>query len=634
VARELRTGRLERVWLADDPPARPPYGTDPESLFVAYYASAELGCHLALGWPMPTRILDLYAEFRCLTSGLALPPGAGNQRHSLLCAMAHHGLDCLAAVEKGEMRELALRGGPYTPAERAALLAYCQSDVDALARLLPRMLPGVDLPRALLRGRSMAAAARMEWAGVPLDQEFLARLQRDWLAIKGRLIAEVDRDYGLFVPSGRRVHSLSRPGATIPKETGPYPDDQHQMTGAVEPHRSGQQAGEEKGAGLGAGQGGGPGPALVCPASVVDPSCPSGSWTPPGPLTFSASRWESYLARKGIPWPRTGGGALALDDDTFKEMARLYPAEVGPVREMLQLHRGHLRTIGLAVGADGRSRCLLSAFASCTGRFQPSNTRFIFGPACWLRGLIRPGPGWALAYIDWSAQEYGIAACLSGDPVMQADYQDDPYLGFGRRMGVVPSHATKQTHRQFRDQLKVACGLGAMYGAGPATLSRVLGISECQAREWLRAHREIYATYWRWSDAVLNQALLTGELRTVFGWRLRITRNTRPNTIRNWMMQSHGAEMLRLACCLTTEQGISVCAPIHDALLVEAPVGGIDDVVRRTREAMREASVAVLPGFPLRTDAKVVRYPDRYLDERGRQMWETAQRLLTDQGGA
>jgi DNA polymerase I len=38
-------------------------------LFVAYYASAELGCFKALGWPMPVRILDLFVEFRCHLNG-------------------------------------------------------------------------------------------------------------------------------------------------------------------------------------------------------------------------------------------------------------------------------------------------------------------------------------------------------------------------------------------------------------------------------------------------------------------------------------------------------------------------------------------------------------------------------------
>src|SRR5438105_4207074 len=77
VARELRSGRLVRTWLTDRAPAAPPYGTGPDDLFVAYYASAELGCHLALGWPMPARALDLYVEFRNLTSGLTVPCGRG-----------------------------------------------------------------------------------------------------------------------------------------------------------------------------------------------------------------------------------------------------------------------------------------------------------------------------------------------------------------------------------------------------------------------------------------------------------------------------------------------------------------------------------------------------------------------------
>jgi hypothetical protein len=84
-----------------------------------------------------------------------------------LGALTYHGLDALTATEKKDMRQLAIGGGPYTRDECAALLDYCQSDVDSLARLLPAMLPRLDLPRALLRGRYMAAAARMEWNGVP-----------------------------------------------------------------------------------------------------------------------------------------------------------------------------------------------------------------------------------------------------------------------------------------------------------------------------------------------------------------------------------------------------------------------------------------------------------------------------------
>ena len=65
VARELRSGRAIRLWR-DELVGRgaSPIPTTSDRLFVAYYASAEIGCYLELGWPVPLRILDLCAEVR------------------------------------------------------------------------------------------------------------------------------------------------------------------------------------------------------------------------------------------------------------------------------------------------------------------------------------------------------------------------------------------------------------------------------------------------------------------------------------------------------------------------------------------------------------------------------------------
>src|SRR5205085_503441 len=113
---------------------------------------------------------------------------------------------------------------------------------------------------------------------------------------------------------------------------------------------------------------------------------------------------------------------------------------------------GQLRLNELAVGPDGRNRCLLSAFGARTGRNQPSNSKFIYGPAAWLRGLIQPQPGRAVAYIDYEQQEFGIAAALSGDPAMMEAYRSgDPYLAFAKQAGAVPPDGTKKSHGAVRD---------------------------------------------------------------------------------------------------------------------------------------------------------------------------------------
>jgi len=533
VGREFRTNRIVRLW-ADELQQRrqAPFSTAADALFVSYYASAELSCFIALGWPMPVRILDLCAEFKCRTSGLARPHGA-----SLLGAMTYFGLDAIDAAEKETMRQLVMRGGPFNADEKLAVLDYCQTDVDALMNLLPAMASGLDLARALVRGRYMAAMARMEWAGVPIDTTYLTIFKDNWQTIKEKLIERINEDYGVY--DGR---------------------------------------------------------------------------------TFKADRWAAWLSSRGIPWPLTETGSLALDDDTFREIAKAYP-EVAPIRE-LRSTMAQLRLNELPVGADGRNRCLLSAFGGRTGRNQPSNSRFIFGPSTWLRSLIRPEPGKALAYIDWSQQELAIAAALSGDTKMQAAYQSgDFYLTFAKMAGAVPADATKETHAAEREQFKVV-SLGVLYGLSADGLARKLNLPPVRGRDLLRMHRETFRQFWRWSDGVQDEAMLTGRLQTVFGWQVHAGEKPNPRSLRNFPMQGNGAEMMRLACCMGTEQGITICCPVHDALLIEAPAADIEGVVKATQQVMEDASKIVLAGFPLRSDAKVVRHPERYSDKRGKRMWE------------
>ena len=100
--------------------------------------------------------------------------------------------------------------GPGRKQERAAILDYCATDVAALERLLPAMLPRIDLPRALLRGRYMAAAAAMEWNGVPIDVSVLTLLRERWTDIQDDLIQTIDADYGVFEGRSFRAQRLGR----------------------------------------------------------------------------------------------------------------------------------------------------------------------------------------------------------------------------------------------------------------------------------------------------------------------------------------------------------------------------------------------------------------------------------------
>uniref|UniRef100_UPI0035691BF5 DNA polymerase n=1 Tax=Novipirellula sp. TaxID=2795430 RepID=UPI0035691BF5 len=160
----------------------------------------------------------------------------------------------------------------------------------------------------------------------------------------------------------------------------------------------------------------------------------------------------------------------------------------------------------LAVGSDGRNRAMLSPFASRSGRNQPSNNKFIFGPSVWLRGLIKPAVGRSIAYVDWSQQELGIAAALSQDPALgQAYASGDPYLEFAKMAGAVPPSATKKTHPNERSAYKV-CMLATQYGMSEHGLAAKLNKPVAFARNLLRRHRETFPVFWRWSQSQVDTA--------------------------------------------------------------------------------------------------------------------------------
>jgi DNA polymerase I len=152
------------------------------------------------------------------------------------------------------------------------------------------------------------------------------------------------------------------------------------------------------------------------------------------------------------------------------------------------------------------------------------------------------------------------------------------------------------------------------------TLAFRTGTSVLEAEHLLRALARAYPTFTKWQEQSVDAGVLTGRMTTVFGWPIHVTTNSRPTALRNYPMQANGAEMLRIACCLATERGIDVCAPVHDALLVEGLIDGIDDVVATTRDAMTEAARAVLDGIEVGTETAIVRAPARYSDPRGEVM--------------
>jgi DNA polymerase-1 len=557
VAREYFSGRELRLWRNQLLALRRSPFPD-HAVLVAFYASAEAGCFLELGWE-PRNFIDLYIEHRGQTNGLPRPKRERKKqahvqsgktqksegRDSLLGALALRGLAHIDVDDKRRMRELVLTEDDPSPAQVTEILDYCASDVIGTEALFRYMFERgqIDQPRALWRGRYAIAAARMERVGIPIDVPLHQRLSENWAAIRHALIVDVNRTFRVF--------------------------DEHDA--------------------------------------------------------FKTDWFADLLVRLELPWPKLPSGALALDLDTFDDMARFHPI-LRPLYEV-RSSLGETRLTGLSIGPDGHNRCLLSIFQTVTGRNAPSPSEFVFGPARWMRGLIKPPLGYGLAYVDWSAQEIAIAAALSSDERMIAAYlSGDPYLAFARDAALVPVDATKHSHVEIRETCKTIV-LGINYGMGPDSMAVRADITRAEARSLLSLHRHTYKRFWQWAENTVATALFSGEMQTQFGWRRRTVDNPNVRSIQNWPVQSCGAEMMRAAAIAATEAGIAVCAPVHDAFLIMAPLDCLEADVAAMRAIMTAAAEAII-GIPIRTDAKIVLPPDRYMDPRGEKTWNKIMGLL------
>lgn len=160
--------------------------------------------------------------------------------------------------------------------------------------------------------------------------------------------------------------------------------------------------------------------------------------------------------------------------------------------------------------------------------------------------------------MDYEQQEFGIGAALSGDPTMKTAYlTGDPCLAFAKQAGAVPADATKHSHKAERERFKT-CALGVQYGMSAESLAQKLDESPARRRELIQLHKATYPTYWRWSDAIRDYAVLNGRLQAVLGWTVHVGEDVNPRSLRNFPLQANGGEMLRIACCLATERGIRV----------------------------------------------------------------------------
>jgi DNA polymerase I len=379
-----------------------------------------------------------------------------------------------------------------------------------------------------------------------------------------------------------------------------------------------------------------------------------------GPLfdgaIFRRQRFATFIHGLGAArtWPRTATGQYKSDvEETLKAMGHIYPT-VETLRQTIKT-LNELKNVSFAIGDDGRNRYLGGLFGTITSRNSPRARQALLHRSRWWRNLIRPEPGRALAYLDFSSEEFMVQAVLAGDLQGIEDYRSgDVYLTWGRTLGLIPADGTKHTHMRERSLLKSVV-LGLNYGLGVRGLARNLQMDPALAGQWMQSFRERYPRMVEYAHETVLRGTSNGQLKTRLDWRLHIrdliasryalegqpklANQLTPNSLRNWPVQSNAAEILRVAVIEATDRGVAVVGTLHDALFIESAVEEIERHVRVAQDAMREASATILRCaatgrcYPLRVDRTIITAPDHYREPESQEWWQRLREMLMQVSG-
>ena len=335
---------------------------------------------------------------------------------------------------------------------------------------------------------------------------------------------------------------------------------------------------------------------------------------------FKKDKFNDLILKLGLQeeWPRSDKTKkLKEDKDTLKKFKHI--PEIQLLRETLDFSKAN-NLKGYQVGRDGRSRTNLSMFGQITGRTNVSTSKSPYSAPKWLRGFIKPDKDMVLIELDWAGQEAGIMAYLSKDQNMIKDFETkNIYLLCAIKNGAAPEGAIKATYPEIRNQYKVAL-LGCGYGQTAYGLKYALAIPIYEAERIIQNIRKTYPDYFKWNEEVCCGATDRGYFKTIFGWRYWIPQVYKENTLKNFMMQSHGAEILRRAMTAVDEAEIEISMIMHDALLIHVARKGCAGKIKQARQIMEQASKEVL-GAEIPVEIKIFK-KDYKLDDGAQEKWD------------
>lgn len=309
----------------------------------------------------------------------------------------------------------------------------------------------------------------------------------------------------------------------------------------------------------------------------------------------------------------------STDVDVLEQLAGMgheVPSLLIEYRELAKLKSTYVDALpGYIHPRTGRIHTNFNQVGAATGRLSSADPNLQNIPVRTPRGesirraFIAP-PGRRLLVADYSQIELRLLAHFSRDSAFVEAFQrggDIHRQTAAVIFGVGQEHVTSEMRARAK-----TINFATIYGQGPFALARQLGITQEEAKEFIRQYFERFAGVRAWLDQTVAEARQKGYVETLFGRRRYIPELKDRNfnirafgerTATNSPLQGSAADLIKVAMIgihrALRAEGLTtrLLLQVHDELVLETPEAegpAALDLVKRHMEGAAQLAVPLV----------------------------------------
>lgn len=305
----------------------------------------------------------------------------------------------------------------------------------------------------------------------------------------------------------------------------------------------------------------------------------------------------------------------STDEATLHELSEKHPAIplLLEYRQLFKLVSTYVDALPKVVGEDNRIHSTFNVEGAATGRISSQSPNLQNIPVKGETGgeirkaFVTP-KGKILLAADYSQIELRIMAHLADDPGLKTAFEQDLdiHTATASKVFQVPIEQVSKQQRIVGKTMNFA----TLYGQGPHALSRQLGISYEEARQYIAEYFNEFPKVREWMEKTLTFGYENGYVETLWGRKRQIPELKVGNraikaagerAAINHPIQGTSADMIKKAM-VEIDQDFTLHAlpctlilQVHDELLFECAPRSLGEVGRMVKDKMENALKLSVP---------------------------------------